>query len=163
MKKDFESLKLRMAGLCARSEQCSGDIRTKLLKAGLPRDRAEELIGFLRRERFLDDARYARAFARDKARLGCWGPRKIRLHLGAKGVDGATASAAIAEVDAEDFVEGARKTAEAKARSLDLTAREDIAKLYRHLLSRGFDSDLTARTIKELRAKEARKCQDSED
>lgn len=163
MKKDFESLKLRMAGLCARSEQCSGDIRTKLLKAGLPRDRTEELIGFLRRERFLDDARYARAFARDKARLGCWGPRKIRLHLGAKGVDDTTASAAIAEVDAEDFVEGARKAAEAKARNLDLTAREDIAKLYRHLLSRGFDSDLTARTIKELRAKEARKCQDSED
>ena len=57
-----EAALIRMADLCARSEQCSADIEGKLLRLGLSRAQAQKIVGELRDGRFIDDGRYARAF-----------------------------------------------------------------------------------------------------
>ena len=66
----------RMQALCSRREYCASDIRRKLLRLRdhpmLPEE-AEQIIAALVKEKYLDDARYAGAFARDKAALTAWG------------------------------------------------------------------------------------------
>ena len=67
----------RMQALCSRSEKCRADIRLKLEQAGIPPAETAEILDELEKDRFLDQERYATAYARDKSSLQGWGPRKI--------------------------------------------------------------------------------------
>ena len=62
----------RMAWLCSRREYCSAAVLGKLRQKGLDDKDAAAVLERLVRERYVDDARYARAFVRDKA-LGVGG------------------------------------------------------------------------------------------
>lgn len=134
-------MRLRLVGLCARSEQCEADLRGKIMRAGLRKEDADGIIDFLRRERFIDDFRFARAFARDKTRFAAWGPAKIRAALMAKRIPSDCIREALAETESSDFEEGLMRAARNKARTLDLDSRGDLSKLCRHLMSRGFSYD----------------------
>ena len=72
----------RLQRQCSRMEYCSRDIYRKALKA-LEGDAeaAERIVASLRADRFVDDLRYASAFAREKASLQGWGPVKISFQL----------------------------------------------------------------------------------
>lgn len=147
---DPDALLKRMAGLCARSEQCTFDIATKLFKAGLPRDKREEIIDYLTANRYLDDARFARSFASYKVRFAAWGKRKIRMALAAKRIGGAQIAEALDAIEERDYEEALQRVIESKKRDLDLSDREQRAKLYRSLLSRGFESDFISKAISNL-------------
>ena len=62
-----DRLLARLTRLCSLREYCTGELRRKL--SALPPAEAEEVLETLRREGYVDDARYARAFARDKSAL----------------------------------------------------------------------------------------------
>ena len=87
----------RMMRLCARGEHCRADIRRKL--AGLPPEEQEQVLETLCRDGYLDDARYARAFARDKSALQGWGNLKISVALQQKAIAPEAIAAALAEID----------------------------------------------------------------
>lgn len=144
---DPEALLKRMAGLCARSEQCSFDISTKLFKAGLPKDKRDEIIEYLTENRYLDDGRFARAYASYKVRFSAWGRHKIRMALAAKRIPSAMISEALDQIDEDDYMAALKRIVETKKRDMDLTMREEKIKLYRQLLTRGFESDLIKRFL----------------
>lgn len=144
---DAEALLKRMAALCARSEQCTFDISTKLYKAGLPREKREEIISYLQTHLFLDDVRFARSFANYKVRYAAWGRRKIRMALLAKRIDSQTISEALDSIDEEEYIEAFNRALEAKKRELDPSQPQTRAKLYRHMLGRGFESDLISNSL----------------
>lgn len=148
-----EAAKIRMADLCARSEQCEADIRQKLYRLGLSSKEVQQTIEFLIKENFIDNARFACAFARDKCRFSSWGRNKIRLALAAKRISASDISRGLEAIDPADYLEALRRTALAKARGLELNgpdARENRLKLFRHILARGFESDLASKAIREL-------------
>ena len=147
---DPEALLKRMAGLCARSEQCTYDITTKLYKAGLPREKREEIIEYLTANRYLDDARFARSFASYKVRFSAWGKKKIRMALAAKRIDSTLIIDALDAIDDEDYAEAIRRVIESKRRDYDPADHEQRAKLYRSLLSRGFESDMISNALASL-------------
>ena len=63
--------------LCARAERSEEDARRLMTRWGVaPADR-EQVLERLRRDRFIDDARYAEAFVHEKINLSGWGARKI--------------------------------------------------------------------------------------
>lgn len=76
-----DTLRLKMADLCARSEQCEYEIREKLRKQMLPSSEIEKILSFLIKERFIDNSRYAHSFTNDKVRFSGWGRNKIRQAL----------------------------------------------------------------------------------
>ncbi|MDE6272932.1 MAG: RecX family transcriptional regulator [Muribaculaceae bacterium] len=137
-----EAMKLRLAGLCARSEQCEYDLRQKIFKAGLSGSESDEIIGFLRTNRYLDEERYAAAYTRDKVRFAGWGRRKIRQGLSAKRVSSAAIDRAIDSIDSKEYIAALKRAGIAKARSINISSPEDRAKFYRHLASRGFEMEL---------------------
>ena len=148
---DPEKLRLRMAGLCSRSEQCTYDIRLKLRKARLSAAKIDEIIEFLIGNKFLSDQRYARAFASYKVRFSAWGRIKIRAYLSQKRIPSRFISEALDDIDEKDYADALHRAALAKAASLNLNDPEERSKLYRHLLSRGFESSLISRQIESLR------------
>ena len=147
---DPEALRLRMAGLCSRSEQCSFDIAMKLRKAGLDSSQSDKILRFLIEKRFISDERFARQFASYKTRYSAWGRYKTIQALKAKRIDARLIREAIESIDPADYEAALQKALTNKARTLNLSVKEDAMKLYRHLTGRGFESSLVVPAIKEL-------------
>ena len=128
----------RMRALCSRREYCRKDVLKKVMTA-LDGDaaKAEEVVGKLVEERYVDDRRYAAAFARDKASIAGWGTAKIRYMLAAKGVDREIIASALEEIDVNRADARLEKLMENKARSLkDDPQRRN--KLLRFGMGRGY-------------------------
>lgn len=131
----------RMRRLCSRREYCVADIRRKLADA-LEGDTGavQEVLDSLIEEKYVDDMRYASAFARDKASIAGWGILKIRHALAAKGVERGIIDAAIKEVDRSKADGRLEKLMANKFRSL----KEDPQcrlKMLRFGLGRGYGYD----------------------
>lgn len=128
----------RMRALCSRREYCRKDVLKKVMTA-LDGDaaKAEEVVGKLVEERYVDDRRYAAAFARDKASIAGWGAAKIRYMLAAKGVDREIIASALEEVDVSRADARLEKLMENKARSLKDDPQRRI-KLIRFGVGRGY-------------------------
>lgn len=149
-KPTYDEFLLRMAGLCAGAEQCAADIRSKILKQGFSADDAEKMLKYLIANKYIDDARYSRAYAVDKVRFSGWGRMKIRMGLRAKGMSDSIISQAMEYIPEKDYAEALEKVLLAKSRSLCLEDVKDRQKLYRHLASRGFESQLIVSAIRRL-------------
>lgn len=149
-----EAARIRLADLCARSEQCEFDLRRKLANTKLPIQQQEDIIRYLADNKFIDNRRFAGSFARDKVRFAGWGRNRIRMALALKRIDSSIITEALATVSDDDYHDGLLKAARAKARNLDLSVYNDKVKLYRHLASRGFTSSEISEVIKILRDEE---------
>ena len=128
----------RMRALCSRREYCRKDVLKKVMTA-LDGDaaKAEEVVGKLVEERYVDDRRYAAAFARDKASIAGWGAAKIKYMLAAKGVDREIIASALEEIDVNRADARLEKLMENKARSLKDDPQRRI-KLLRFGVGRGY-------------------------
>lgn len=131
----------RLRGLCSRREYCVDDVRQKALKA-LEGDAeaAAEVVETLIKDKYVDDFRYASAFARDKASIQGWGEVKVRYMLSAKKISRDIIDQALSEIDTERASSKLQKLLETKYKSL----REDPQcrlKLLRYALGRGYSYD----------------------
>ena len=131
----------RLMRCCATREYCRNDIRRKL--AGLPADDAQEILDRLCREGYVDDARYARAFARDKSALQGWGSLKIKLALQRKDIDAAAIAAALEEIDGEAAEARLGQLLRAKWNALqtETDPARRKARFFRYALGRGYGYD----------------------
>ena len=126
--------------LCARAEKSQEDARRLMRGWGLAERDAEGVLAKLVRDRFIDDARYAGAFVREKLRLSGWGEYKIRTALQRKRIDRALIDAALAEADRSGMDERLRRQLERKARTAKYTTQYELkTKLIRYGLSLGYD------------------------
>ena len=128
----------RLQALCSRREYCSADVYAKALRA-LDGDAAAagRVLDALRKDRFVDDLRYASSFAREKSRLTGWGPLKIRHALTAKGIAAEVQDEALRQLDPEETSRRMQQVLAAKSR---LLARDPARKekLLRFAQSRGY-------------------------
>ena len=131
----------RMRCLCSRREYCKADIMRKLIIA-LEGDSgaANEILTSLLKDKYLDDMRYASAFARDKSAIAGWGSAKIRYALAAKGVDRNIIDAALLEVDRGKADERLERLMANKYKSLKNDPQCKM-KMLRFALGRGYSYD----------------------
>ena len=141
---------LKMADLCARAEHSSHEIREKLRRDAMSAADTDYIIDYLEQNRYIDNSRYARAFARDKVRFSAWGRNKIRAALAMKRIPSPEIREALDQIDPDDYLSAAFRAAQAKSRSLDISDYKDRMKLFRHLASRGFESGIISQAIREL-------------
>ena len=150
---DSRKALLKLQALCARKEYCTSEMRGKALKLTEgDTDAAEELVAALVSDRFVDDLRYASAFARDKAHLDGWGPVKIRYQLGAKGISPSVIAEALSEIEEEKAESRLSEILASKYRTLkdDPDVR---LKLLKFALTRGYEYPAADRTVRELTGK----------
>ena len=135
LKSVYDALSLQ----CAKREYCVSDIRRKAQqRLEFDASAAEEVVAALVADGYVDDRRYAAAYAREKSALSGWGPVKIRSALLARGVERDAVLKALEEIDPERAAAKLEKVLETKWRAL----RDDPQgrlKLIRFALSRGYD------------------------
>ena len=140
----------RLQNLCAKQECCSADMLQKALKAlDFDRAAAEEVVAALVKDGYVDDARYAAAFAREKSSITGWGPVKIKFALAAKGIKGETASQALEDIDPDRADAKLRKLLENKWKTL-VEDPQGKLKLIKFALSRGYEYDAVKALIEEI-------------
>jgi regulatory protein len=145
-----EQILSALQNLCVRREYCTSDIRRKALDrcegdAAL----ADEMVASLKADRFVDDVRYASAFAREKSSLTGWGPVKIRFALRAKGIADSDIAAGLAEIEEDRASSRLASLLQNKWKSLS----DDPAgrlKLIRFALSRGYEYSQVEGIVNEI-------------
>lgn len=105
MKKECtaEEARLKAEAYCSMAERCTDDVLRKLGQWGAREDAHGAIVDALREERYIDDRRYAVAFVRDKYRFNQWGRIKISQALRVKHVALEDISAALEEIDEEEY------------------------------------------------------------
>jgi len=141
---------IKMAQLCSRSEQCSLDIRKKMVAYEIMDELVEEIISKLKEEKFLDDERYVKAYVSDKFRLNKWGKIKIRHYLKAKGLSNSTIEIGLNEINEEQYKKVLISTLKDKAKKLKSDNKfERTAQIIRFAQSRGFEPEIIHRYLNE--------------
>ncbi len=114
------------------------------------------VIERLKQRQYLDDARYAREFARSHAQLRRQGRYRIARELRARGVPDRFIEAALEEAFAETD-EAALLGVRLKRRLARMNGELDqrkLASLYRNLMAAGFSSDLIRTELRALTKKD---------
>ena len=125
----------RLRDLCSRSEHCTAEIEKKLYSWGIGSPDGEKIIASLRRDRYIDDERFAHAFA-------------------AKRIDRPTADSAMDEEITETDYEASLLTLlKAKARSINASPDDydSLSKLIRLAIARGYESAKAIALVKSRR------------
>lgn len=150
MMKDPQKVADRLRGLCSRREYCRSDVMKKAV-AALDGDQSEaaRIVDILVEERYVDDLRYASAFARDKSSILGWGSVKISHMLSAKGISRDIIKEALEEIDEEKASSRLDKLLQSKARSLKDDPQAKL-KLLRFALGRGYGYDEVKNIVDEL-------------
>jgi regulatory protein len=131
----------RMRNLCSRREYCRDDIMKKAMSAlDGDRETAEKLVEILVTEKYIDELRYASAFARDKSSISGWGETKIRYMLCSKGIPREVIDKALEEIDGAKAITRLEKLMENKYRSLKDDPQCRL-KMLRFGLGRGYGYD----------------------
>ena len=140
----------RLQKLCSKAEYCRADVYRKALK-DLEGDAeaAGRVVEQLVEDKYVDDARYASAYAREKASLQGWGPVKIRFQLRAKGISDPVIAAALEEVEPARAADKLERLLAAKARTLQGDPQFRL-KLIKFGLSRGYEYEAVEEALKKL-------------
>jgi regulatory protein len=137
-----------MTLLCARREYCTHDIREKLRTKELSPDETSAILERLQQEGYINDARYARAYAHDKLLYDGWGRIKIAQSLRMKRIADNLVQEALDELSEEQYLETLRRVVRSKQRSVKgKTPYETRQKLARSVINRGFEPSLVFKEI----------------
>jgi regulatory protein len=139
---------------CAYQERSHYEVRQKLWDLGIRRSDHDEIISILIEEDYLNEERFAKAFAGGKFRMKEWGRKKIYHALKEKQVSEYSIKKAMKEIDDEDYKTVLKELAEKKYALLkneQYLVRKK--KTMDYLLQKGFEPDLVMKAVNELSEK----------
>lgn len=146
-----ESALEKMKAYCAQEERCHQDIDQKLRGYGVYPDDREEVIAELISEGFLNETRYAIAFAQGKLRQNQWGRKKIEMALKQKGLSTYCIQAGLQSLDEKDYLESLQKVLQQRDRATkEIHPKQRAYKLIQYAISRGFEYELAAACLSNM-------------
>lgn len=139
---------LTLAALCAQAEHCQWEMVEKMRKWEIPEETQARIMERLVKERYVDDERFARAFAKDKVRYNKWGRRKVEQALWQKHIDEDIRKNVLNEIDDEEYLSVLRPLLKQKRKSTKAQNDYELnQKLMRFALGRGFTFDIIKQCI----------------
>lgn len=149
---EFEKYLSKAQSYCSRAEKCESDVRTYLYKQGVDAKDIAKIVDRLVDDKFVDNARYARAFVSDAFKFNKWGRLKIRQALLAKGISEKLMSEPLSGIDETEYMSLLESLLRTK---LKLVRGDDEYKLkasvFRFAYSRGFEPELVEKVWEKLR------------
>ena len=128
---------------CAYQERCHSEVKEKLYSLSVWKKDHDEIIAKLIEENYLNEERFAIAFAGGKFRVKQWGRVKIKYELKQKQVSDYSIKKALKQIDEEDYLKVLDKLAKEKYTSLkseQYLIRKK--KTMDYLLQKGFELEL---------------------
>ena len=141
---DLTQMLQKSEAFCAYQERSSFEVIEKLKRMGAEDGEILQVLNALIDAKFLDDERFAKAYAVGKLRIKHWGVNKIKQGLQLKRIDRELIAQALAAMyDEENYIGILQQVAQRKWQELhkekDPWMRKQ--KLFRFLASRGFNYD----------------------
>ncbi len=147
---DKKTALLKAADYCAYQERSQQEVRDKLYGYGLHHDEVEENISELITQGYINEERFAKAYAGGKFRVKGWGKRKILQGLKQHRISEYCIKKGMLEIDPDDYFETLMKHVEKKKPSIKTDSEYILkGKLTQHLIMKGFEMDLIQEAIKQ--------------
>lgn len=144
----YEMALQRLSALCASAEHCEYEMTEKMRKWEVEESDRERIMEYLRKAKFVDDERYARAFVKDKIKYNKWGRRKVEQGLWAKHIAEDIRQRVLDEVDESQYKSVLTDLLKSKRRSIKAANDYEMnRKLIKFALSRGFDYSIIRQCI----------------
>ncbi|MCG2418062.1 RecX family transcriptional regulator [Aequorivita sp. F47161] len=147
-----EEAKRRLERYCVYQERCHKEVQQKLYEMRMIPLAIDEIIDHLLRHNFLNETRFAQAFARGKFRTKKWGRNRIINELKRREISKFNIKIALKEIPDSEYY----KTFEvlAEKRLQQLASEENLQrkrkKLADYLFYRGWESELVYAKVNEL-------------
>lgn len=129
---------------CAYQERCHAETKQKLYSFGLIKSDVDRIVSNLIEEDYLNEERFAAAFARGKFRMKHWGRVKIAYELKQKNVSEYCIRKAVKQIAEDEYLEVLGKLAGEKLKELNDEKSEMMRrkKVHDYLLQKGYERDL---------------------
>jgi regulatory protein len=143
---------LKASGYCAYQERSHKEVRNKLFGYGLYSSQVDELLARLITEGFLNEERFAKAFAGGKFRIKKWGRNKIAHELQAHAVTSRCIQKGLDEIDEQEYATVLRQIIKKKWSQNEgdnIFTRKD--KTARFAIGKGYEPELVWAILRELK------------
>ena len=142
----------KLKHFCAYQERCHSEVRGKLYDLGLWKKDLDEIIASLIEENYLNEERFAIAYAGGKFRMKQWGRVKIKYELKQKDVSEYCIKKALKQIDEEEYLAVLNKLVTKKY--AELKKEQYLVRKKKttdHLIRKGFEAVLINAALDKLR------------
>jgi len=144
--------KSKLEHYCAYQERCHKEVQQKLYEMRMIPEAIDDIIHHLLQHNFLNESRFAQAFARGKFRSKKWGKQRIVRELKSRQISQYNIKLALKEIPEDEYLATFDNLAE--KRLLQLEKESDFQKKRKkfadYLFYRGWESELVWEKVREL-------------
>lgn len=147
----------KLKHFCAYQERSHAEVKEKLYSLGVWKKEHDAIIATLIEENYLNEERFAIAFAGGKFRMKQWGRVKIKYELKQKQVSEYCIKKALKQIEEADYHQALRKLGEQKYGALkgeQYLIRQK--KTIDYLLQKGYEPALATAMVAELAGEKSR-------
>lgn len=148
-----EEASKRMERYCAYQERCHKEVNQKLYEMRMIPLAIDEIIDHLLRHNFLNETRFAQAFARGKFRVKKWGRNRIVNELKMRQISTFNIKIALKEIPDSEYYKTFEALAEKRLKQLvsEKDFQKKRKKLADYLFYRGWESELVYGKVGEIK------------
>src|SRR5690606_39185564 len=141
-----------MERYCAYQERCHKEVHQKLYEMRMIHAAVDQIIDHLLRNDFLNETRFAQAFARGKFRTKKWGRNRIVNELKLRDISKYNIQIALREIPDAEYYQTFEALAEKRLRQLtsEKSLQKKRKKLADYLFYRGWESALVYGKVNEI-------------
>lgn len=138
---------------CAYQERSHKEVKNKLYDYGLYQSQVDEIVSQLITDGFLNEERFAKAYAGGKFRMKKWGKLKIKNELEFLGLTKNCIQRGLKEIEASDYSKTLKalikkKSAESKEENI-FKKRDKVA---RFVIGKGYEPEMVWEYVRDLMA-----------
>ena len=132
---------------CSYQERCLADVKTKLNEWNAAEKTVEKIIQTLEKEDFINEERYAIAFALGKLRNNKWGRNKIFYAMTQKQIPEIYIQMGLNEIDDEEYIQILKSVLKSK-KTVEKDEFKRNNKLVKYAVQKGFQASLAWKVIR---------------
>ena len=147
----FDEAQKILEKYCAYQERCHKDVIDKLKKMRMIPEVVDTIIVHLIENNYLNEERFAKAFARGKFRIKKWGKNRIVRELKLRKISKYSIDSAIKEIGSDDYLHTLDELVQKRiAQVAEKNIYRKKRKVADYLLYRGWEPNLVYEKINEL-------------
>lgn len=135
---------------CAYQDRCYKEVTAKLKSLGMYQDAIDYILNELSTNKFLNEERFAKSFARGKHKIKGWGKRRIEQELKYRDISSYNIKTALKEIE-EDYITNFYDLAEKKwMNSTETSIELKKKKWIDYFMRKGYESHLIFQALKDI-------------
>jgi regulatory protein len=141
----------KLQRFCAYRERSTKEVNDKLTTLKIFYDQQQLYVKVLEEQKFLDEARFVKAFVNDKFKINRWGKIKIRQALSLFQVNDTLIIHALENIDDAQYLKALQHIIDRyKPKTKGLEKYLATQKILKHCYSKGYEHDITGKLLQDI-------------